>query len=173
MDRTLTRGEKGFTLEVWRAILRNQFLFNKESTMLIDDIAKDRMNYRRESDREVEFNLLTSLYSDLMLEQKEHGDEKLPDEKVLSVLNRYKKNIEENLKLVSDEFSQTEMKKELDCILGYLPRQLTTEELTGIIKAARDEGMNNIGQIMGMLKEQYNGQYNPKEASTIAKELLS
>ncbi len=140
--------------------------------MLIDDIAKDRMKYRRENGREVEYNLLTSLYSDLMLEQKENGEEKLSDEKVLNVLNRYKKNIEENLKLLSDGFSQTEMKKELDCILGYLPRQLTTEELTGIIQAARDEGMNSIGQVMGMLKEQYNGQYNPKEASIIAKELL-
>lgn len=141
--------------------------------MLIDDITRDRMSNRGKPEREVEFNLLTSLYSDLTMEQKNSGAETITDDDVIRVLNKYKKNNDESLKLLSDDDPRREdYQKELEVLLSYLPKQLSQEELVVIIRDAKENGMDNIRAVMGHLKKNYNGQFNPKEASQAAKEVL-
>lgn len=67
--------------------------------------------------------------------------------------------------------SLTEM--ELNILNGYLPKQLTNEELTVIVSDYLGDNENaNMGQIMGYLKGNYNGQYDGRLASTVVKELL-
>lgn len=67
--------------------------------------------------------------------------------------------------------SLTEM--ELGILEGYLPTQLTNEQLTEIVAdyLGDNEG-SNMGKIMGYLKGKYNGQYDGRLASTVVKELL-
>jgi uncharacterized protein YqeY len=62
---------------------------------------------------------------------------------------------------------------ELNILEGYLPKQLTNEQLTEIVSDYISENENaNMGQIMGFLKDSYNGQYDGRLASTVVKELL-
>ena len=51
----------------------------------------------------------------------------------------------------------------------FLPKMLTEDELKEVIKAS---GLNNIGQIMKYLKENYNGLYDGKIASKLIKEII-
>lgn len=53
--------------------------------------------------------------------------------------------------------------------INLLPKQLTEAELREIIEGGC---FNNIGQVMKYLKGDYAGQYDPKAASIIAKEIL-
>jgi len=141
--------------------------------MIIDKIKKDRMLLRKDPDKKLEVDLLTTIYSDITLEEKNSGVEKLANEKTIAILNKYKKNATENLNLVKEDKEKTaDFEKELNLILNYLPKQLSNDELKEIITKVVVEGNNNIGAIMGHLKQNYNGQYNPKSASAIAKEIL-
>ncbi len=141
--------------------------------MIIDRIKKDRMMLRKDPDKKTEVNLLTTIYSDITLEEKNSGVEKLADEKTIAILNKYKKNVTETMELVKEDAVKTaEFQKELNLILNYLPKQLNDEEIKEIITKVVADGSNNIGAIMGHLKQNYNGQYNPKSASAIAKGLL-
>lgn len=140
--------------------------------MLFEKITTHRMTLRKEKEKQLEYNLLTSLYSDLSMEMKKSGEDSLSDDAVIALLNRYKKNLDENLTVVTDEEKKAELQREMDCILSYLPQQLSTDELKDVIQKAMDSGANNIGAIMGHLKKEYNGRFNPKEASALAKELL-
>ena len=141
--------------------------------MIIDKIKKDRMLLRKDPEKKTEVDLLTTIYSDITLEEKNSGVEKLADEKTIAILNKYKKNVTETMELVKEDAVKTaEFQKELNLILNYLPKQLNDEEIKEIITKVVADGNNNIGAIMGHLKQNYNGQYNPKSASAIAKGLL-
>jgi len=65
---------------------------------------------------------------------------------------------------------------ELDIINEYLPTQLNEEKLSTIIKGIIEN--NNIsspkemGKVMGLLKIEYDGQYDGKLAAKITKQLL-
>lgn len=65
---------------------------------------------------------------------------------------------------------------ELAILNGYLPTQLSEEQLTEIVtNEANDKGYKNkadMGKLMSFLKNNYGGQYDGKMASTIVKDFL-
>lgn len=62
---------------------------------------------------------------------------------------------------------------ELGILEEYLPKQLTEDEISNIIKEfLTDNSGANMGQIMTYLKNNYGGQYDGKTASTLAKSLV-
>jgi uncharacterized protein YqeY len=69
-----------------------------------------------------------------------------------------------------DLVDQNEM--ELNLLQEYLGKQLSEDELTVIVKKLFEDGMTNIGQIMGQLNQNYKGQFEGKVASLIIKNVL-
>ncbi len=69
------------------------------------------------------------------------------------------------------------LKREIEIILAYLPKQLTKEELTVIVKEAVDavgaKTMKDMGKIMGYVLPKIKGVGDGKTVNEIAKELLS
>ncbi len=67
--------------------------------------------------------------------------------------------------------------RELEVLLGYLPQQLSEEELRAIIKdtiaETGAESMRDIGKVMVSVREKTKGRADGKQINTIAKELLS
>jgi len=65
---------------------------------------------------------------------------------------------------------------ELNILNGYLPTQLTEEQLINILtNEAKDKGykmMGDMGKMMSFLKNNYGGQYDGKMASTLVRTLL-
>jgi len=66
---------------------------------------------------------------------------------------------------------------ELEILNGYLPKQLTEEEITTFISnIITDNGFSggkDMGKVMGLLKEGFDGQYDGKMASQLVKTLLN
>ena len=66
---------------------------------------------------------------------------------------------------------------ELEILNSYLPKQLTEEELkekiSNIINDNGFSGGKDMGKVMGLLKESFDGQYDGKMASQLVKTLLN
>ena len=68
-------------------------------------------------------------------------------------------------------------KGEIAVIEGYLPKQMSREEIETVCAEVRDEldasGLKDMGRCMGVVKERYTGQLDMGEASKIMKSALS
>ena len=71
----------------------------------------------------------------------------------------------------------TTEKEEIDVIMQYLPKQLSSEELeTGIKKIISDigaSGIKDMGKVMGAASKEFEGKADGKTISGIVKTLLS
>ena len=69
-----------------------------------------------------------------------------------------------------------ELKREIEILMGYLPSQLSKEELGEIVKNAIAEvgasSMKDMGKVMGALRAKYAGQMDFGKASGLIKSLL-
>lgn len=93
-------------------------------------------------------------------------DRIVSDEKVISIV----KKMIENAKIVGSA------EDEIAVLENYIPKQLTEEELGGIISSLIFENgytAKDMGKIMSSLKSSYNGRYDGKVASTLIKNILS
>ncbi len=72
-------------------------------------------------------------------------------------------------KLIEGIKETTQDATELAVLETYLPQQMTDDEMRGIITLL---SVKNLGAIMQYFKANYDGQYNGKQLSIIAKELI-
>ncbi|MFA0816450.1 MAG: GatB/YqeY domain-containing protein [Anaerofustis sp.] len=104
----------------------------------------------------------------------------LDDEGVLDVIAKQvkqrKDSLEEFVKGGRDDLVDV-TKKELDILMKYLPKQLTKEELTSIVKEAIDKlhitEMKEMGKVMGEVMPKVKGKADGKAINEIVKELLA
>lgn len=106
---------------------------------------------------------------------KELGDDGVLDiiakelKKRRDVLPEYEKSGREDL--ISD------IKREIDILLTYLPKQLTEEELTQIVKEAIEEtgatSVKDIGAIMKVVMPKTKGRADGKAINGIIRQLLA
>ena len=90
----------------------------------------------------------------------------------MALIKKYLANAKDNMRLEKDRGNTPgyeAYRAEVDFLETLLPKQLTEAELREIIEGGC---FNNIGQVMKYLKGDYAGQYDPKAASIIAKEIL-
>ena len=70
-----------------------------------------------------------------------------------------------------------ETNREIEVLLGYLPEQLSEDELREIIRETITEtdahSMKDMGKVMGALKAKYTGQMDFGAASALIKSLLA
>lgn len=104
----------------------------------------------------------------------------LSDDEVLAVLTKMVKQREDSAKTYEDagriELAEQE-RQELDVIQGYLPKQLTQDEIasavSGVIDAIEANGLKDMGKCMGELKKKYQGAMDFSKASEILKAKLT
>jgi uncharacterized protein YqeY len=70
--------------------------------------------------------------------------ESLSDEKSIELLTKFAKNMKETIRLTNDEKS----KSELSIIEGYLPNQMSVDEVISKLDEVISAGATNIGQVM-------------------------
>lgn len=140
--------------------------------MLVEKLQKDTLEARKnkEADRA---GLLTTVLSQVKTMAIDDGHRAPNDQDVLKVVRQFLKGIAENLELAAqgkmsaEEKAKSEAEKKI--LEGYLPTQLSADDLKKIIK---ESGVKNLGEAMKLLKEKYDGQYDGKTASAAAKEAL-
>lgn len=104
----------------------------------------------------------------------------LDDEGVLDVIAKQLKQRRDSLpdyEKSGREDLIAELKTEMDILMGYLPEQLTREELEAIVKAAVAEtgasSLKDMGRIMACVMPKTKGRADGKVINEIARALLS
>ena len=97
------------------------------------------------------------------------------DEAVQKIVEKYVKQREEGIKMANDAGRQDLVDKEtfeINLLKEYLPQKMDEAQTRDAVQEIVDGGANNIGMVMGKLK-QFGNTIDMKVASQIAKELLS
>ncbi|MCI8284365.1 MAG: GatB/YqeY domain-containing protein, partial [Firmicutes bacterium] len=68
-------------------------------------------------------------------------------------------------------------KKEIDILMAYLPKQLTIEEITEIVLAAKaelgiEDGKNNMGRLMGAVMPKVKGLADGGDVKKVVQSVL-
>jgi len=142
---------------------------------LIQEIKDQNLAARRSKFTAVS-NLLTTLIGEAEMVGKNAGRE-VSDAEVLAVIRKFVKNINETISILGDNDLRTTIAlAERQTLEVFLPRQLGTDELEQIISSIKVElaaGPKDMGRVLALLKSRFDGQYDGKSASMIAKVLLS
>jgi len=141
---------------------------------ILKKIKEDNLQARKEKNREVS-KILTTLVGEIEMVGKNNGNRETNEVETIQIIEKFKKNAEQTYNLMSGSDSKDLEKyvKEISIYESYLPKKMTQEELTLIIQDIINHDSNvNIGKIMSNLKNNYNGMYDGKVASRIARELV-
>ncbi len=109
-------------------------------------------------------NLLSVIKGEIQTQEKNTGVETLSDEEVTKILNKTVKSLKETIEK-GGEIS----KVELEIIEGYLPKQLSREDIVAKVTELKVAGVTNIGQIM---KEFASLPVDRKIVSEVIKEVM-
>ncbi|WP_416897818.1 MAG: GatB/YqeY domain-containing protein [Minwuia sp.] len=104
----------------------------------------------------------------------------LTDEEIILILAKMVKQRRDSIKLYEEggrvDLAEQE-KGEIAVIEGYMPKQMSPEEIEKVCRTVRDElnasGLKDMGRCMGVIKERYAGQIDMGEASKSMKTALT
>jgi uncharacterized protein YqeY len=118
-------------------------------------------------------NLLSVVKGEIQTQEKNTGVENLSDEDVLKILNKTAKSLNETIKSLAPVDGKGEdlvqAVAELAIIQGYLPKQMSKEEVADKVTELVNSGITQIGDIM---KEFSNLPADKKMVSEVIKELV-
>ena len=132
--------------------------------MLAQAIRTARMTAMKERNT-VAKTVLTTLLGELEGKAKRDGIE-ISDDMVISTCKKF---ISSNLEVIHNGGCLDTLETENAILDGYIPKQLTEEEMYAIITALMP---SNLGDIMQHLKNNYQGLYNGKMASNVARHII-
>ena len=132
-----------------------------------------------DKDRVGTLRLINSAIKSADIDARPSGKDKISDSDILSVLAKMVKQRQESLEIYEkagrDELA-TQEREEIQIIQGYMPKQLSDEEVKSVIAAViKDVGATSIkdmGKVMGALKAKYSGQMDFAKAGAVIKGLL-
>ena len=136
-------------------------------------LADKEIARRTEPDSEEDYVLSDS-------EQEEIGKQaKLDDEGMIAVLTKqaqqHRDSIEAFAKGGRDDLVEKE-KAELALIMGYLPQQMSNDEIRAVVQSAIEavgaQGPGDMGKVMGRVMPQVRGKADGREVNAIASEML-
>lgn len=136
---------------------------------LLEQIRADQLTARKAGNKAAAA-LLTTLIGEatkVSAEEFKKGQTEITDGKVVAKIKSFAENAKQTLAVAPAERKE-DIQAEINILEGYLPQQLSEEDLTKIIGVWKTEGLN-LGQIMVNLKAEYEGRYDGKLASSIAR----
>ena len=138
---------------------------------LIATIKADQLAARK-ARNQITSSLLTTLIGEATTVAKNAGRELPSDDEVTAIIRKFLKGNAEVQAHLTDDADVAVAKTEAAILSGYLPTQLSEDQLREVVKAIVAGGAANVGAVMGQLKAKHAGLYDGKMASTIVKELL-
>lgn len=119
--------------------------------------------------------MLTAAIQSEEINQRPKGVEVLSDEEVMKVLRREAKKREDSIHVYTEggrpELAEGE-RKELAIIKGYLPQEMTAEEIKPVVEKVIAAGNRDLGSVMKAVMAETGGRASGKVVSEIAKSLL-
>ena len=124
-------------------------------------------------------NVVRMLKAAVQNEQIELGHDLNSNEEIAVMAREYKQRKEslEEFEKAGREDLINQAKNELSIVEKYMPKQLSKDEVTKIVKEVIDElnasSMKNFGQVMGSVMPKVQGQADGKLVNQVVKEQLS
>lgn len=123
---------------------------------------------------------LRAVKSAFLLEQTKSSDNDLADDRAIQIMQKLVKQRNESAEIYEKQ-SRTDLseieKAEAQIISEYLPKPLSEDELTLIIRNIIEEmgasGIKDMGKVMGAASKQLVGKADGKQISVIVKNLLA
>jgi uncharacterized protein len=115
--------------------------------MLKNKINQDYMEAFRAKDT-IRKNLLSVIKGAIQLGEKNLMVENMSDDKVIEVLNQAAKSCRETISKLEEGELKEFAKLELSIIESYLPKPMTQDKITEMIKSLIADGASNIGEVM-------------------------
>ena len=150
--------------------------------MLRDDIDKALTEAMKAKDeRKVStLRMVNATLKNADIEARGAGKQPLGDAEVLSLLQKMIKQRQESVELYQKGARADLVKQEQEeiaIISGYLPKQMSDDEMKAAIEAAVTEtgaaGMKDMGKVIGVLRGKYAGQMDMAKASGMVKARLA
>ena len=147
--------------------------------MSLKDRLQDEWKEALKSRNKLKADTISMAKAAVLHVEKTDGN-KLDDEQVIEVLAREVKQRREAM-LEFEKGNRQDLvdqsKAEIEILLGYLPQQLTEEEIFEIVREAADEvGANSIkdmGKVMSVITSRTKGRADGRLVSIIVKEYLN
>jgi len=139
--------------------------------MLKEKINSDYLKAFKEKNA-VTKSLLSVVKGEIQTLEKNTGVDNLSDEDVIKILKKVQKSLKETISSISNKEEGVELSNatfELMIVEGYLPKELSREDITKKILELKESGSTNIGQIM---KEFSNLPVDRKVVSEVIKEVI-
>jgi uncharacterized protein YqeY len=129
--------------------------------MLMEKVRND-MHDAKKVRNTLKSNLLSTLYSEMFTQSK--SGKLYTEEDSIKIIKKFIKNADETLALDIPETAKEKYTAEKKILEGYLPKQLSKEEIEKMVDKLLGEG-KVMKDIMGHFKENYAGQYDGKTVS--------
>lgn len=149
--------------------------------MLRDDINNALKDAMKASNAKAvsTLRMVNSAIKNADIEARGQGKEPLGDAELLSLLQKMIKQRQESVELY-DKGGRAELaageREEIAIIAGYLPKQMSEDEVKAAIAAAIAEtgaaSMKDMGKVVGALRGKYAGQMDFAKASGLVKAAL-
>ncbi len=143
----------------------------------LEKLRKDKMQAMREKDKVREGVLSLMMSAILLAEKEKHAP--LTDEEALRFVSREAKQTRDALDMTPESRNDLieELKKKLEIIEGYLPKQMTEDEIrTAILALVEEKGLELSpkarGLIMKEMMAKYAGKTDGKMVSSVLGSML-
>jgi uncharacterized protein YqeY len=151
--------------------------------MLRDDInnaLKEAMKARDER-RVSTLRMVNAAIKDRDIEARGNGKGPLSDEELLALFQKLVKSRQDSIELYQKggraDLAAHQEQEEIAIISGYLPKQMSDDEMKAAIAAAIKEtgaaSMKDMGKVIGALRGKYAGQMDFGKASGLVKGMLA
>lgn len=145
---------------------------------LITQIKKTQIEHRKRGNVAT-VAVLSTLIGEAEAIGKNAGNREVTDAEVITLTKKFmdanNQNIERYL-VLGEQLKAASLKIENAIYSQFIPAQLSEERLreviTAIVSGLPEKNPKAMGEVVKQLKAQFEGQYDAKLASTIAKELL-
>lgn len=118
---------------------------------------------------------LRSVLTAFQYEEMQKGVEELSETDCIAIVKNEVKKRKESLEfeLKANRTEQVEkLNSEISCLEEFLPQQMSAEKLKEVLnKFKLEQSPKNMGEVMKFLKTNFDGQYDGKLASDLAKEI--
>jgi len=143
---------------------------------ILTQVRQDRLQARKSRDT-IAVNVLTTLVGEAEAIGKNAGNRETTDLGVIAIVKKFMKNMDETISVVKHPETLADLRRERSIIEKYLLTQLGAAELREHLVALASEvnavTLRDVGKVMKVLKERFDGQYDGANASTLIKEILA
>ena len=118
--------------------------------------------------------VLSTILSDVHNREIELGAE-LSDDQTIQVLSRgikQRKDAASQMRAAGRDELASKEEAQLTVLSEYLPEGMSEDEVRALVRAAIEDGVDQMGMLMGRVMPQIRGRYDGKEANRIVREEL-